>query len=405
MTVTNQWADILIRGQNGPRAILANAITAFLSSPEWDGILCFNMFRQCTALCGKAPWAANQTPVDETWSDQHDRLAANWLQHHSIYVTPNVAGQAAETVARNYPFHPVINYLVALEWDRQCRLDTWAIDYLGVDDSPYVRATSSRFLISAVARVLEPGCKADCAPILEGDQGILKSTALRTLFSPWFSDDVADLGSKDSQMQISGFWCVELPELDSISRADVTKIKAFMSRQTDNFRPPYGHRPGEQKRQNVFAGTVNGNEYLRDETGGRRWWPWACTKIDIPGLSQARDQLWAEARVRYDRQERWWLDTKELNGAAAEQQAIRRITDPWEEKIRGYLAGREMASVDDLLNRLDVPLERRDQRHSNRISACLRAIGWKQKMTRITGISSPVRRYYPPPPDTGDDGC
>jgi hypothetical protein len=167
MTQNRTWEAQLICGKTGPRAILANAISAFLNAPEWDGILAFDMFRECTTLRGVAPWAERDVPVEEPWTDQHDRLAANWLQHHGIYVTPVVAGQAAETVARDCPFHPVIDYMVPLKWDRQSRLDTWAIQCLGVEDSPYVRATSSRFLISAVARVLEPGCKADCAPILE----------------------------------------------------------------------------------------------------------------------------------------------------------------------------------------------------------------------------------------------
>jgi len=399
MTQNKTWEAQLIHGKNGPRAILANAITALLNAPEWAGILWFDMFRQCTTLRGKPPWAERNGPAEEAWTDQHDRLVANWLQHHGIYVTPSVAGQAAETVARECMFHPVINYLTSLKWDRKPRLDTWTTQYLGVEDSRYVRATSSRFLISAVARVLEPGCKADCAPILEGDEGILKSTALRTLYSPWFSDDVADLGSKDSQMQIRGFWCVELPELDSISRADVSRIKAFMSRQTDNFRPPYGHRPLEQKRQNVFAGTTNGNEYLRDETGGRRWWPWPCTKIDIPALADTRDQLWAEARARYDQGKPWWLETKELNGVAAEQQAARLLQDPWQGTIGSYLAGTEAkkgVSVDELLAHLGIPLQDRDQRDANRVAACLKVVGWKGRQTRLAGKPYPVKRYYPP---------
>jgi predicted P-loop ATPase len=218
------------------------------------------------------------------------------------------------------------------------------------------------------------------------------------LFSPWFNDDVADLGSKDSQMQIRGFWCVELPELDSISRADISKIKAFMSRQTDNFRPPYGRHVVAQKRQNVFAGTVNGSEYLRDATGGRRWWPWLCTKIDIPALADARDQLWAEARVRYDQGKHWWLDTKELNDDAAEQQADRLIQDPWSETIRKYVSTREYVSIDEALRHLEIPLRDRKQTDANRVAGCLKALGWKRRSTRVGGEPFPVRRYHPPEP-------
>jgi predicted P-loop ATPase len=394
--MTAAWADQLIRGRNGPRAVLANAITAFRDAPELDGLLWFDAFHQRTTLRGEPPWATENGPTEEAWTDQCDRLAANWLQCHGIFVPPKVAGQAAETVARGNLFHPVINYLITIKWDCKDRLDTWTITYLGVEDSPYIRATASRFLIAAVARVMEPGCKVDCVPILEGPQGLLKSTALRTLFSPWFTDDVDALGSKDAAMQIAGVWCAELAELDSISRGEASKIKAFVSRQTDRFRPPYGERVIDQKRQSVFAGTVNGNEYLRDETGGRRWWPWSCTKINIPGLTDVRDQLWAEALARYDQGNHWWLDTKELNGYAAEQQADRLIQDPWGETIRKYVDGCEGVSVDDLLTHLGIPQQDRDQRDANRVAACLKALGWQRRMTRIEGVAYPVRRYHPP---------
>jgi predicted P-loop ATPase len=238
----------------------------------------------------------------------------------------------------------------------------------------------------------------DAKPIVrhEGPQGLLKSTALRALFFPWFSDDIADLGSKDSKMQIRGFWCVELPELDSISRADVSRIKAFMSCQADFFRPPYGRRPAEQKRQCIFAGTVNGNEYLRHETGGRRWWPWDCTKIDIPALTAVRDQLWAEARCLYDQGKPWWLDTKELNSKAVDEQDARLIQDAWFERIRDHVARLDKIGVDDLLGYLGVHLRDRDQRRTNRVVACLKALRWKVRSTRVPDKPYPVKRYYPP---------
>jgi predicted P-loop ATPase len=399
MMAAKEWTESRIRGKNGPRAILANAITAFLNAPEWVDILWYDAFRQRATLRGKPQWAEKSGPVEEAWTDQHDRLAANWLQREGIHVSPVVAGQAAETVARDRPFHPVINYLVDLTWDRIPRLDTWTIDCLGVEDSQYVRATSPRFMTAAVARVMEPGCKSDCAPILEGPQGILKSTSLRILFSPWFTDDVADLGSKDAAMQISGAWCVELAELDSISRAEVSKIKAFISRQTDRFRPPYGARVIELQRQCVFAGTTNGSEYLRDETGGRRFWPWLCTKVNIAALTKAKDQLWAEARCRYDQGNPWWLDTAELNGTAAAAQAERLVRDPWTETIQDYLPrrdGKKGVSVDELLEHIGIRLQDRDQRAANRVAACLKVLGWRGRQTRVEGKPYPVKRYHPP---------
>jgi predicted P-loop ATPase len=192
-----------------------------------------------------------------------------------------------------------------------------------VGGTEYSRAVGSRWLVSAVARVLRPGAKADCCLILEGAQGIRKSTALRTLAGEYFTNELADLGSKDAAMQTRAVWIIELSELDNLSHSEVARIKAFMSRTTDRFRPPYGMRLVELPRQCVFAGTVNHSTYLREETGGRRFWPGACGRIDVDGLARDRDQLWAEAKARFDAGVVWWLETVELVQMAADQQVDR----------------------------------------------------------------------------------
>jgi predicted P-loop ATPase len=192
-------------------------------------------------------------------------------------------------------------------------------------------------MISAVARIHRPGAKADCCLILEGPQGIRKSTALRTLAGEYFTDELADLGSKDAAMQTRGVWIIELSELDSLSNSEVARIKAFMSRTTDRFRPPYGTRLMESPRQCVFAGTVNHATYLRDETGGRRFWPVTCGRIEIDELARDRDQLWAEAKIRFDSGAAWWLDKPELVQMASDQQIERYEGDPWEEVISPWL--------------------------------------------------------------------
>jgi predicted P-loop ATPase len=243
-----------------------------------------------------APWGV--VPKGE-WTDHEDRLAAEWLQRQGILVSVDVAGQAVQTAARDHPFHPVRTYLNGLQWDGVERVDRWLSTYLGADDTEYSRAVGSRWLISAVARIFRPGAKADCCLILEGPQGIRKSTALRTIAGEYFTDELADLGSKDAAMQTRGVWIIELSELDNLSHAEVARIKAFMSRTTDRFRPPYGMRLVESPRQCVFAGTVNHGTYLRDETGGRRFWPVVCGCIDIDTLARDRDQLWAETKIRF----------------------------------------------------------------------------------------------------------
>jgi hypothetical protein len=214
--------------------VLANAIAAFRHAPEWGGVLGFNEFGFGTVALKPAPWGI--VPKGE-WTDHEDRLAAEWLQKQGILVSVEIAGQAVQTAAQDHLFHPVKAYLQGLQWDGVERLDSWLSAYLGAADTEYSRAVGSRWLISAVARIFRPGAKADCCLILEGPQGIRKSTALRTLAGDYFTDELADLGSKDAAMQTRGVWIIELSELDSLSNSDVARIKAFMSeRQTD-----FGH--------------------------------------------------------------------------------------------------------------------------------------------------------------------
>jgi predicted P-loop ATPase len=326
-----KFEGLIVDSNGRSKAVIANAIAALRS---WRGVLAFNEFALRIEAIGAPPWPGATVGL---WTDHEDRLATEWLQHEGILVPVQVASQAVETVAKEHPFHPIREYLDNLTWDGTSRIEGWMSLYLGCDHSPYVSAVGKRWLISAVARVYQPGVKADCAVILEGEQGLRKSTALRVLAGTWFTDEVADLGSKDSAMQTSGVWIVELAELDSMTRGEVSKIKAFMSRSTDRFRPPYGRRVIEAPRQCVFAGTVNHGAYLRDETGGRRFWPVACTRILVDELARDRDQLWAEAVHRFRSGETWWLDTVELNRTAAVEQSDRYEGDAWDEIIAAWV--------------------------------------------------------------------
>jgi predicted P-loop ATPase len=354
--------------------VLANAIAAFRHAPEWGGVLAFNEFGLGTVVLKPAPWGV--VPKGE-WTDHEDRLAAEWLQRQGILVSVDVTGQAVHTAARDHPFHPVRTYLDSLHWDGIERVDQWLTTYLGADDTECSRAVGARWLISAGARVFRPGAKADCCLILEGPQGIRKSTALRTIAGEYFTDELADLGSKDAAMQTRGVWIIELSELDNLGHAEVARIKAFMSRTTDRFRPPYGIRLVESPRQCVFAGTVNHGTYLRDETGGRRFWPVVCGCIDVDALARDRNQLWAEAKIRFESGSVWWLYTPDLVQLAADQQEARYEGDPWEEVIGPWLECQESASVSEILQKcINKPQAQWTQTDKLRAARCLRAHGW-----------------------------
>ena len=214
----SDWrANLIVNKAGQPRALLANAITALREAPEWSGVLALNEFSLGTAALLAPPFGEGTITK---WSDQEDRLTADWLQRKGICVSADVAAQAVQTVASEHSFHPVREYLDGLKWDGVGRLQTWLVRYLGAQPSDYTAAVGERWLISAVARIYQPGVKADCCLILEGIQGTKKSTALRTLAGEWFADEIADLGSKDAAMQAAGVWIVELAELDSLTKIE-----------------------------------------------------------------------------------------------------------------------------------------------------------------------------------------
>jgi hypothetical protein len=264
------WRPRLIAKQNGdPRSLLANVITALRFAPDWAGVLGYDAFALTTMALGARPWERGRNSAEgpRSWTARDDVLTANWLQHNGILVGHDMAQIGVELVAQDNAYHPIKDYLDGLRWDGQPRVGEWLSRYLSADDNCYIRTVGEKFLISAVARVNQPGCKADQMLVLEGGQGVGKSSTLRILGEPWFSDELADVGSKDAAMQVRAAWLLELSELDALGRREVATIKAFLSRSTDRFRPPCGLRVIEAPRQSVFAGSTNSDGYLSDETG------------------------------------------------------------------------------------------------------------------------------------------
>jgi predicted P-loop ATPase len=333
------WAVMLRIGDDGtPERNEANVITALSNDPAFAGALVFDEFRQEILAARPLPWESTSFQAPRPWNATDDVRCAEWLQRREINVTPLVVSRSVGAVANDIRVHPVRDYLDHLRWDGTPRLETWAIRYLGAKDTPLNRAFGARWLISAVARILRPGAKVDHMLILEGPQGTGKSTALKILAGEdWFTDELAEIGSKDCAQQMRGVWIIEIAELDAIGRAEVERIKAFLTRTTDRYRPPYERYVIDVPRQCVFAGSVNPDTYLRDETGNRRFWPLRCGRIDLDTLRQDRDQLWAEAVARYRDGAIWWLDDPDLIAAARVEQEARYQGDAWDARIDRWL--------------------------------------------------------------------
>lgn len=393
-----------IMGKDAPKPILENIIIA-LSSPLWAGLIAYDELSLRPTLRGASPAhlarGVNPGQCPRPWEDSDDAVVTAWLQATEyLLIRPAQMRDAVIAVAKKNCFHPIRDYLASLVWDKGARLDTWLSDYLGAADTPLVRAFGAKFVISAVSRVRAPGEKVDHMLILEGPQGASKSTALEALMPDrdLFTDDLGDSLGKDSAERIQGKWLVEVAELDSMSRSEVTRIKSFITRTTDRFRPAYGRWATDCRRQCVFAGSTNADSYLKDESGGRRFWPVRVGKIDTPALRKARDQLWAEAVVRYEAGESWWLEDDNLAAAAREEQRDRYQEDVWHNKIETFGVGKDYVTIPDVLLFLDIPPRLQDQGAQNRVAKTLKHMGWKRGRKRLESKQTWV--YFAPLPET-----
>jgi putative DNA primase/helicase len=310
-----------------------------------------------------------------------------------------MAEAAMMVEASSRRFHPVRDWLATLKWDGIHTLDNWLTLAFGCPKDDYHAAVGAKALIAAVRRVRQPGCKFDCMLILEGDQGIGKSTACRTLFSDeWYSDYIVeDLGSKDAALALDGVWGLELAEIQQLIRNEVETVRSFLSRGKDHFRPPYGKSYVDRPRQGVLIGTTNADDYLRDTHGNRRFWPAKCRHADVKWIAEMRSQLWAEAAHREAQGETIFLPPNQITLAATAIQSDRMTDDVWTETVREWLFGRTEVRLPDILtSALNIPRERQGKREEMRVSAILRLDGWERHIGRTDGNAGKATRVWRP---------
>jgi predicted P-loop ATPase len=366
-------------------ANLANAMIALRADPSLSGTVAFDEMQQDAMLAELLPIAPNAKcagldPVPRPLRDEDVSQLQEWLQHQGLpRIGREIVHQAVDQRARECSFHPVRDWLDGLEWDGTERLNGWLRTYLGATGpQDYLAAIGRMFLISMVARIHKPGCKVDYMLVLEGEQGVEKSRACQVLSGGWFSDDLPDIHAKDARQHLRGKWLVEIAELAAFSRADVEALKAFITRDCERYRPAYGHEEVIEPRQCVFIGTTNRSVYIKDDTGGRRFWPVAITeRVKIEALARDRDQLFAEAVERYRQGEQWWPDPAFEREYIKPEQDERREPDPWEEAIAEFIENRDKVTVSEVA-RLALGLEnsRIGKAEQNRITRVLADLNW-----------------------------
>ena len=282
----------------GPIPNLFNTTLAFSNDPEWAGRLRYDEMRRTTII--------DDHPVQ----DIDHAKAQLWLQENGIpRIGPDAVRDAFAIIADQNKFNPLRDWLDSLVWDQQDRLFNWIPSYLGVTPSEYATQISAKFLISMVARVYQPGCKADHMLVLRGPQSLEKSKVCKILGGDYFSSSIPDLASDYVRvsMHLRGKWLIEVGELHAFfnNRVDTARLKDFITQPEEIYTPKFARQPVNEPRTCLFVGTTNKQTFMRDETGNRRIWPTPCGTINLDALTRDRDQLLAEAVVRFRADEPW----------------------------------------------------------------------------------------------------
>lgn len=334
------WEARLERTENGGiRPCITNAVLILKHHPELQGIR-FNELSGAVEVTGELPWSR----PNKYWRDADDAQLYGWIaDQYGVQFAENKFTKALAIVTDQRRFNPLRDYINGLpEWDGVPRADFLLIDYLGAEDTPYIRAVMRKTLIGAVRRVLTPGCKFDNVLVLDGKPGIGKSTFFRKLGGEWFSDSLslADTRDKTAAEKLQGVWIMEISEMQGTRKADVEVMKGFLSRQVDEYRAAYGRVVERHPRTAIICGTTNSTTgFLRDTTGNRRFWPVTVTggRLSVWDMTEdTRAQIWAEALAYVSAGEEAFLDAEMEKEAAKAQQAALEYDDR-EGQVLDYL--------------------------------------------------------------------
>jgi len=446
---SGHWTNMFTSTNGSFAATVHNVVVILQYDPAWEGVLQFDEFAQRVVYVRPMPsheyGAKSYTPPrnrdgDEASGSQLRRYvgtevgdedcyrAAVWIERvYRIKISSGSVHEAMEIVARAYSVHPVRQFLSSLVWDGVPRLGkmsrapgtngpndpglpgslSWLSRYMGADDTDYTRNVGRWWLISAIARIFVPGCQAQHMMVLEGDQGLGKSRALRALADPWFSEDLPDTTSKDSLQQLLGVWMMEVAEMDAINKGGINAAKRFVSKAVDRFRPPYARRVRDFPRQIVFCGTTNQSAYLTDTTGNRRYWPVMTRAIDVDLLRAERSQLLAEAVLAFQAGEDWWPAPEQV-AVLKEQQDERVEQDAWFGPVSALLRNRHMlaetgVTVADVLSGLQIDKGRWGPTEERRAIRLLLQLGRHRVRRLYDGILQfvydlPAHATKPPDP-------
>ena len=428
---SKEWIKLLDRkpSAKGKAQLMPtrNNVELFLRNADpLKGMLLYNEIKGRVCFARKPPsrWietypSSNGTSRWTPWTDMDTQHLDTYLSH------PSVAGgiknldlkkirQAVDSVAYENKVNPILEYLQGLTWDGVPRVETWLTKYLQVEDTEYSRLVGPWWLLGSVARGCDPGEKVDNILVLEGEQGVCKSTALEILGGEYYSNaDLGDLKSKESALLLQGVWILELAEGEIFGRASTQALKAFSTKTKDDVIKKYQNDPTRIVRSATMALTINEFDFtFADSTGNRRFLPvTVLDQIDLELLKKDRDQLWAETYQMYIAGVKWYPQTAAEKALCRVEQAAREVVDAWLDKVEAYITG--VSDEVKITSIVDSGVEAKWMTQAEagrdatqkRVAKCLRKLGWKpdRESTRRFWVRGPGAEPYQPEvfPDLG----
>ena len=356
------------------------------------GVFVFNEFANNVTLARCPPWESEKEFDPHRLTDHDNTMATAFLEGFGFQSDTGKVAKAIQTAARFNRFHPARDYFSKLQWDGVNRLEAWLSSYMKCQEpDEYLSIIGKKWLIAAVKRVFEPGCKFDSVLVIEGKQGSFKSTSLKKLATfgddtkiEYFTDGVtiADIQTKDAVMKTQGCLIVELSELSGFGQKTDEEIKRWITLQFDDVRMPYAREIERLNRQFILAATTNKNDYLQDATGNRRYWPISINgKIDLAKIEEDKDQLWAEAVFLYQAKYPVYADDDEEIIIQKEREK-RMSHDPWSDSVNTAISAlNDHFKTSDIMDQMGLGLKEKDARTARRICSILRLQGFENRVT------------------------
>jgi putative DNA primase/helicase len=364
-------------------------------APELQGAIRFNSISKKIEKSRPLPWG--EAPGE--WKATTTTRLLAWLNKMGLYYSKEMMEDAVSVVAEEMEFNPLVEYLEQLKWDGRPRVEEWLSTYTGAASNLYTREIGKRWMVSAIARGMQPGCKADSMIVMEGNEGTRKSTTLRALGTPageYFAQLRGSIGGSDfrANFQAATHWIIELGELEAVNRTQWESLKDFLSTQSESVRLAYHKHQQTLYRSCVFAGTVNETRggWLPLDGDHRRFWPVRVNYCDLDGIMRDRDQLWAEARALFESGQKWWIDPDEteLMGVVKVERDERKFNDEWVGAVSTWLDRPqqwqdEFAMRDIAWGALSISADRLDKATQLRLGKVLVAAGMERVKVRRGG--------------------